>query len=307
LQQLPPWQQEAFWVFVARATQGKPSLTSREERQRKRSLRVTLETQGIESADMVADVLVDMGIYDDIESFVALLQGAHTKPLLHAAYNLAMQYHNNQNVLAAVERMAKIMFALKTYSHYTPTEQKTEASITDGIEVVLTLYHNQLKHGIEVIKHYADIPPIWCYPDELNQVWTNLISNAIHAMQGKGRLEITVSTDIPLLGGVRDGSTDSKAAETLQPTPIPSQEGNKRGILVQFTDSGCGIPAEIKNRIFDPFFTTKPAGEGSGLGLDICKKIIEKHQGQIEVESRPGRTTFSVWLSIAEETAHDRA
>jgi PAS domain S-box-containing protein len=303
LQQLPPWQQEAFWAFVARATQGKPSLTSREERQRKRSLRVTLETQGIKSADIVADVLVDIGIYDDIEPFVSLLQGTHTKELLHAAYNLATQYHNNQNVLAAVERMAKIMFALKTYSHYTPTEQKTEARITDGIEVVLTLYHNQLKHGIEVVKHYADIPPILCYPDELNQVWTNLISNAIHAMQGKGRLEITVSTDFPLLGEGMGGSTDSKVAKTFQPTLIPSQEGNKSGILVQFTDSGGGIPEKIKDRIFEPFFTTKSAGEGSGLGLDICKKIINKHQGKIECTSRPGKTTFRVWLPITEENS----
>jgi signal transduction histidine kinase len=69
-------------------------------------------------------------------------------------------------------------------------------------------------------------------------------------------------------------------------------------IVVQITDSGCGIPPEIKARIFDPFFTTKPAGEGSGLGLDIVKKIIDKHQGKIEVESQPGQTMFSVWLPV---------
>jgi signal transduction histidine kinase len=86
-------------------------------------------------------------------------------------------------------------------------------------------------------------------------------------MQGKGKLEITVS-----------------------------QQDNQ--VLVQVTDSGCGIPADVQGRIFEPFFTTKPTGEGSGLGLDIVKKIIEKHEGRIEVESEPGRTTFSVWLPM---------
>lgn len=141
------------------------------------------------------------------------------------------------------------------------------ANLIDGIETVLTLYDNQIKQGVEVIRNYRDLPPILCYPDELNQVWTNLIHNALHAMANRGTLTVEVT-----------------------------QEGQQAKISI--TDSGSGIPPEIQSKIFDPFFTTKPPGEGSGLGLDIVKKIIIKHSGQIAVESQPGRTTFSVLLPI---------
>ena len=133
---------------------------------------------------------------------------------------------------------------------------------------MLTLYYNQLKQGIEVIKNYPeDLPKIPCYPDELNQVWTNLIHNAIQAMESKGTLTIDVK----------------------------QQQEN---ILVSIIDSGKGIPAEILPKIFQPFFTTKPAGEGSGLGLDIVKKIVDKHRGTISFQSVPGNTTFTVQLPI---------
>ena len=135
--------------------------------------------------------------------------------------------------------------------------------------MVLTLYQNQLKQGIEVIKHYEEIPKMACYPDELNQAWINLIHNAIpiHAMNGKGTLELCLSQKGPF-------------------------------IAISIIDSGHGIPDDIKSRIFEPFFTTKPPGEGSGLGLDIVKKIIDKHNGLIKVDSIPGKTTFTVSLPI---------
>jgi signal transduction histidine kinase len=144
-----------------------------------------------------------------------------------------------------------------------------EANIIDGLDVVLTLYHNQIKHGVEVVKKYQDVPAVRCAPDELNQVWTNLIHNALQAMKNQGQLEIAIF-----------------------------QQNSQ--VVTQITDSGPGIPDEIKGRIFEPFFTTKAAGEGSGLGLDICRRIIDNHQGKIEVESRPGKTTFSVWLPVAQ-------
>lgn len=143
----------------------------------------------------------------------------------------------------------------------------TDSDLTGGIETVLTLYQNQMKHGIEVIRNFEELPSVLCYPDELNQVWTNLVHNAIQAMENKGTLQIDVR------------SRNDRAVVTV-------------------TDSGNGIPDEIRERIFEPFFTTKPAGEGSGLGLDIVRKIIEKHRGEIRVESEPGKTAFSVILPI---------
>ncbi|NEP27660.1 ATP-binding protein, partial [Moorena sp. SIO3I6] len=146
--------------------------------------------------------------------------------------------------------------------------EKIDAQITDGIDTVLTLYHNQLKHGVDVYRNYDDsLPVIGCYPDELNQVWTNLIHNALQAMENKGTLTINVR-----------------------------QQDDQ--IKVSITDTGKGIPPEIQPKIFQPFFTTKPAGEGSGLGLDIVRKIVEKHHGHMEVDSVPGETTFTVSLPI---------
>jgi signal transduction histidine kinase len=119
--------------------------------------------------------------------------------------------------------------------------------------------------------HYSRIsnPRVLCYPGELNQVWTNLIHNALQAMDYKGILTITSRT----------------------------QNGQ---VIISITDTGKGIPDEIKEKIFDPFFTTKRTGKGSGLGLDIVKKIVDKHQGRIHVESQPGNTTFRVVLPIRE-------
>ncbi len=278
--------QAAFIGLVRRACQPKTPLTSREERQRKRGLTQKLEARGVSDADALADTLADMGIYDDVEDVCAMTQDQQAAMLLSAAANLASQRHNSDNIVAAVERVSKIVFALKSYAHSEASGQPTVARIQDGMDVVLTLYHNHLKHGIEVVKRYDDAPPILCYPDELQQVWTNLIHNAIHAMQGKGRLEIAVKpTPLP--------SEEGKLS-----TPLLGGAGGGSGILIEITDSGCGIPPEITDRIFEPFFTTKPAGEGSGMGLDICKKIVDKHHGAIEVESQPGRTTFRVFLLI---------
>jgi two-component system, NtrC family, sensor kinase len=109
---------------------------------------------------------------------------------------------------------------------------------------------------------------VLCYTDELNQVWTNLIHNALQAMNNQGTLIIDT---------------------TRQDTRV----------LISITDSGKGIPQEIQHKIFEPFFTTKPAGQGSGLGLDIVNKIINKHEGTIDVESVPGKTRFTVSLPIS--------
>lgn len=275
LQSLSPAQRANFFALVQRALQDKKHLTSREERKLRRALREELETYHIENADGIADTLVDIGIYKNIPLFISLFQDANRALIMQTAYNLSVQQHNSENIKTAVERAAKVVFALKSYAHYDYSGQMIQADITEGLEVVLTLYYNQLKHGIEVVKQYAEVPAIPCYPDELNQVWTNIIQNALQAMDGKGRLEITVSSD------QYPGSSDQY-------------------IVVQITDSGCGIPEGIKERIFEPFFTTKPSGEGSGLGLDIVKKIVDKHQGSIEVESQPGKTTFSVWLPITQ-------
>ncbi len=272
LRQLSSAQQDLFLAFVDRAVQKRPQLTSTEERKLRRRIQGELEAREVNHADDLADTLVDIGVHNEIEQFLPLFQANENRKIIQAAYHVAIQRHNSDNIVTAVDRVSKIAFALKSYGHYDHSGQKSQANVIESLETVLTLYHNQLKQGVQIVKQYGEPVTILCYPDELHQVWTNLIHNAIQAMDGKGTLEITV---------------ESKAG------PEPAHDSF---VVVRITDSGRGIPEAIKERIFEPFFTTKASGEGSGLGLDICRKIIEKHQGTIEVESRPGKTTFSVWL-----------
>jgi len=269
-QTLSSERQADFFALTEAALQNKEELSSRESRQIRRALTEKLEAENVHDADSVAHILANMGVYKDISSFFPLLKEKDNTLILQTAYHLFVQQNNSRNITLAVERASKIVFALKSYAHHDHSERKSNAKIVDGIEVVLTLCQNQLKKGIEVVKNYEDIPDILCYPDELNQVWTNLIYNAIHAMDGSGRLGIDIA-------------------------------GQGSDIAVRITDSGHGIPEAIRERIFEPFFTTKPAGEGSGLGLDLVRKIIDRHQGRIEVESQPGKTTFSVFLPKDEQ------
>ena len=183
------------------------------------------------------------------------------------AYDISGLLEGTQIIANATDRASKVVFALKAYAHYDHSEAMIAANLVDGIETVLTLYQNQLKHGVDVRRNYQAIPPVTCYSDQLNQVWTNLIHNALYAMKYQGALTI----------------------DALQQGEF---------VVVAITDTGVGIPDDIKSRIFDPFFTTKPSGEGSGLGLNIVRQIIEKHHGRIDVESVPGQTTFRVFLPI---------
>jgi two-component system, NtrC family, sensor kinase len=185
-------------------------------------------------------------------------------------------HESARDITSASDRAAKIVFALKTYARYDHSGGMMTVNLADGIEAVLTLYQNQIKHGVKVIRNFESIPPMQCYTDELNQVWTNLIHNALQAMNHQGTLEVG-------LHAVND---------TVQ---------------IGITDSGTGIPLEIQPKIFEPFFTTKPPGEGSGLGLDIVKKIIDKHQGTITFDSVPSRTTFTVSLPMNLETVNNHA
>jgi signal transduction histidine kinase len=141
--------------------------------------------------------------------------------------------------------------------------------VREGLENTLIILHNKLKSGVTVVREYAeDLPVIEAYASELNQVWTNIIDNAIDAMDGKGTLVLRTRKDDPW-------------------------------VVVEIEDSGRGIPEEIQSKIFDPFFTTKGPGEGTGLGLNISHNLVlQKHRGKISVESRPGRTSFSVRLPI---------
>ena len=266
-QELSPQCHEYFLALLQQQSKQTTVLSTREKRKLSRALKKQLWEVGVEDPDWIASTLINIGVYN-IEPFLPLLtEESESEKVINMAYQFATLRTSTATIATAAERADKVVFALKTHARYDNSGQKTEAKITEGIDTVLTIYHNKLKQGIKLVKNYGDIPSILCYPDELNQVWTNLVHNGIQAMNNKGTLSIDVNKYNNLL-------------------------------KVMITDNGTGIPPEIKNKIFEPFFTTKPPGEGSGLGLDIVQKIIDKHQGKIEVESVPGETTFTVFLPI---------
>lgn len=277
LKALTPEQEQIFLALLQRSLQTESTLSAREERQFKRALVQQLAAAEVANADLFADTLVDMRIYSDIDRFLPLLKTSDSANRLEAIYKLSGLKRGIQTINAAIDRAAKVVFSLKTYARYDSSGEMSCADVIEGIETALTLYHNQLKHGVIVKRNYAELPAILCYPDELNQVWTNLIHNALQAMQNRGTLTIEVSEVV-----------------------LPKQ------VQISITDTGQGIAEAIQPKIFEPFFTTKLPGQGSGLGLHIVKKIIDKHAGQIMVASQPGETKFVVTLPIQSkpETYH---
>jgi signal transduction histidine kinase len=150
-----------------------------------------------------------------------------------------------------------------------------EVDLHGGLDSTLTIMAYKIKKaGVAVVREYdRSLPRICAYGSELNQVWTNLIDNAVDAMSGNG--------------------TGSMKQLTVRTAHDPV------GVLVEISDTGSGIPPEVQNRIYDPFFTTKPVGEGTGLGLDAVSRIVRKHRGDIRVDSKPGDTRFQVRLPLS--------
>ncbi|MBF0287512.1 MAG: GHKL domain-containing protein [SAR324 cluster bacterium] len=268
LNTLTPEKQELFFMLLEADSTDTTSLSTREERKLRRELQKKLEEMEIENARDLAAELIQLGLLENMEPFVTLFQDSSAHEIIGIANQWKQPKRGIENISIAMERMSKLIFALKNYARQDLTgDHKTETDLRNNMETVLTLYQNQIKQGVEVVKEFSDVPAIACYADELIQVWTNLIQNALQAMKQKGKLVVKIY-----------------------------QEKNQ--IVVELIDSGCGIPPEAVDQIFQPFYTTKPPGEGTGLGLDIVKKIIDKHEGRITVKSRPGRTNFTVCLPL---------
>lgn len=171
------------------------------------------------------------------------------------------------------ERIRQLVLSLRNFSRLDTNEIKP-VNIHEGIDSTILILNHQLKHGIEVVKEYGELPLVECYPSQLNQVFMNIMQNAVDALNSESNLankQIVIATE---------------------------RLGNNQ-INVKIKDNAGGIPAKIKAKIFDPFFTTKEVGKGTGLGLSICYQIITQHQGKIEVKSESGAgTEFAIALPI---------
>jgi len=170
---------------------------------------------------------------------------------------------------SSTSRISDLVRAIKEYT-YMDQAPVQNVDIVRSLETTLTILNHKLKQGVVVQRDYQRVPLLVnSFGSELNQVWTNIIDNAIDAMGGKGELRVRTYRD-------------------------------DNCVVVEIGDNGSGISPEVQPHIFEPFFTTKGVGEGTGLGLDTVKRIVRKHRGNIQVISKPGDTRFQVWLPLAE-------
>jgi signal transduction histidine kinase len=226
-----------------------------------------LEASGVDSAWELAPAMVNFGWNSES------LENLKTS-LSPSLFSLSIQWLGAgclmmgllSEVLQTTERISQIVHAVKSYT-YLDQAPLLEVDVHEGLENTLVILQHKLKKGVTVKREYApNLPHIQAYASELNQVWTNIIDNAVDAMNGKGEIKIKTY-----------------------------EEDNR--VVVEISDNGPGIPEEIQTRIFEPFFTTKAPGHGTGLGLHISHDIIANHHhGQLMVESKPGQTKFRAVL-----------
>jgi signal transduction histidine kinase len=236
---------------------------------REQELEIWLEDRGLEDAWEAAPVLVDLGYdCDALETLVGDFDATQTGAVIDWLSDTYTIYSLLEEIGQGAGRISEIVKALKGYS-YLDQAPIQAVDIHEGLDSTLVILRSKLKQGITVRREYApDMPKIQAYGSELNQVWTNIIDNAIGAMDGQGQIILRTRYD-------------------------------DQWVCVDIEDNGPGIPDEILPNLFDPFTTTKPPGEGTGLGLNISHQIVvQKHEGRIDIETRPGMTRFEVRLPI---------
>ncbi|TGK84550.1 histidine kinase [Leptospira noumeaensis] len=244
-------------------------LSGKEYREQKQKISQNLETLGINDTTRVSELLVCLGLKEIPKEWISVFSEKRSDSLLVLAEKVVRILQGTNTIQTAANRAIKIAQALKNFTHFDPKAEKQSIHLSDSIQNIIAILGGYIKQGIQISTISETIPPIDCYPDELNQVWSNLLQNAIQSTNGKGEIKIEI------------GQT------SLQNEPFA---------FVSIQDSGPGIPEDIIGKIFDPFFTTKPVGQGTGLGLYISKQVIEKHRGIIEVHSKPKETKFIVYL-----------
>lgn len=258
-------------------------LTALEASDREEQIGEWLEDRGITSAWDYAPTFVDAGLdIDWFESVAASLEDVDATASFMSAigwlrYTIETELLMNQ-IAEASKRISALLAGAKQYSQMDRAPYQS-ADIHELLHSTLMMFGDRIGKegkGVRLVKDWdKSLPELACYPGDLNQVWTNIIDNAIQAMNGEGTL--TVRTG-------RDGDL----------------------VRVEICDNGPGIPADIIERIFTPFFTTKPFGEGTGLGLDLAWRIVvEKHSGDLRVQSEPGNTRFIVLLPLEAPAPED--
>jgi signal transduction histidine kinase len=265
-------QREVIARFERDAWQGVPSLSPDPLELSDREERITewLEAHHVQEAWKIAPVLAEWCVdTSKLQGLSAEIGAAMLDPALARVVSILVIYGLVREIDNSTRRISDLVRAIKEYS-YMDQAPIQDVDIHRGLDNTLLIFGSRLKGGMKLVRDYApDLPQVCAYGGELNQVWTNLIDNALDAMGTQGELRVRTTRDLD-------------------------------GILVEIGDTGPGIPEEIQARIFDPFFTTKGVGDGTGLGLDTVCRIIRNHHGTINVESKPGDTRFQVRLPLTQ-------
>ncbi|HYF03026.1 MAG TPA: ATP-binding protein [Patescibacteria group bacterium] len=249
-----------------------PTLNLMERTDKEDEMYDCLDEMGVDNAQEIAENFVDFGFScDDIEFFKTHIPQTHMSPVLNWINNNLVTEKMVNDIHDASERISTLVNSVKNFTHMDRAGDMQKTDIHSGIMNTLNMLNYKIKKGnIEVIEKFdRTLPEVNAMVGELNQVWTNLIDNAIDAMepQGKGTLEI-----------------------------ITQKDGDFVRVLI--IDSGAGMTPEVMSRIFDPFYTTKEMGKGTGLGLDVVQRIVKQHNGAVRAKSQPGRTEFEVCFPI---------
>jgi signal transduction histidine kinase len=246
------------------------TLTTVERAEREDALADWLEGHAVPHAYVVAEAFADEGVSPETLDHFADQIPADALPdvLLWTEKVLSADRLLGQ-IESAAGRISGLVASVKSYTHMDGAQGRQAVDVHEGLDSTLTMLGHAVRaRDVHVRRTYGDdVPPVMAYPGEINQVWTNLLDNALDAAPDGGHLDVTTHRE----GGL---------------------------VCVHVVDDGPGIPDDVQARIFEPFFTTKEPGKGTGLGLDIARRIVTQHQGRITVRSRPGRTDFEVCLPI---------
>ena len=244
-------------------------LDALERSDREQAMEARLQGFGVDEPWGPSRALVELGLDDaELDRLASILAPAHIGPVLVWASRVHGVYRLLDEITQGAGRVSEIVGALKSYA-YLGQAAAQNVDVNEGLRQTLIVLRSKLKYGVRIVQELGDdLPSIHGFGSELNQVWTNLIDNAVGAMNGEGTLALRTYLD-------------------------------DEHVVVEVEDDGPGIPEDVIGRVFDPFFTTKAPGEGTGLGLHTCQSIVmKKHGGTIHATSEPGATRFTVRLPL---------
>ena len=283
---IPDYIQKAFWAYEAVVQAGmtpehrqqllaliermidvakdQQRRTTSSIREQSKHLLDVLTERGIRNARSVAKDIARCYLDDELEPLLKLFSAYDVPLIMDVLNNCSRVLVSSRDNQLSIETISKIVRALKSYSYLDQSQERT-VDLNDDIENTLTILHSQIPENVTIVRNFGELPKIQCFGSELNQVWTNVIQNALQALEGTGGT-ITIETSAP--------------ADVIS---------------VKIIDNGTGIPQDIQEKIFDPFFTTK-RGKSTGLGLSITQQVVDKHHGFIRLNSVPGNTSFEIVL-----------